>query len=525
MDIRRTCLTLLVASGCARQHPALQLAPTDVSVILTSAAGTGPVAPTHTPRSEVAAHLTVHLDRERQTFLGIGGSLTQASAAALATLSPEKRQEVLQAYFGPEGAHYALSRTHIASSDFSEESYSYVPEADPTLMSFSVQVDEDNGLLPLIRAAKAIPGSDFALVASPWTAPAWMKDNGKLYDPEAHVGGRLLPEHNETFARYFVEYLRAYADEGIDVWAVTPVNEPQGNGGAWESMDMSAEEQRDFVKILGPTLRNAGFDTKILVFDQNRAEMADYTEVIYGDAAASAHAWGTGVHWYNSTTKVYEDVLDAQHARWPDKPIVHTEGTADNIATALSCADACPNVPCGCEEEDAWWQDDGWYWSKEATDWGWDWAPEREVDHPKYAPAFRYARDLVVGMNHWIAGWIDWNIALNRQGGPNHVGNWCLAPVMVDGETNTVYYTPLFHVLSQVSRHSRPGGVVLETALDGPEGLHAAAIRNPDQTVAVHVFNETVDDLTYRLAIGQRTLTLTSPSASLQTIVLPETGP
>jgi len=468
------------------------------------------------------ARITVHLSRPRQTFFGVGGSLTQASAAALSTLSPAKRQEVLEAYFGPAGAHYTLSRTHIASSDFSTESYQYVPDADPSLDSFSIQPDRDNGLLELIHDARAVTGADFRLIASPWSAPAWMKDNGLLYDPKERCGGRLRREHHGTFARYFVKYVQAYAAEGIPIWAITPVNEPQGNAGNWESMDMSPEEQRDFVRVLGRTLAEAELGPHVLIFDQNRRQLPAYTAAIYGDQEASRHAFGAAVHWYDSTFKVYEDVLETQHRLYPDKVIIHTEGTIDGVADLRVYREACRAGSADAERLTPWWQNDPWYWQKEATDWGWDWAPEEdEPDHPRYAPAFRYARDLVVGMGHFLAGWVDWNIVLDKGGGPNHVENWCLAPVMVDGDTDTVYYAPTFHILSQVSRFSRPGGVVLETTVDGvPEGVVAASIRNPDGTIAVHVFSEAAYDVDYVVVAGDRRVAATSPSASLQTVVL-----
>jgi len=123
-------------------------------------------------------------------------------------------------------------------------------------------------------------------------------------------------------------------------------------------------------------------------------------------------------------------------------------------------------------------------------------------------------------MGHWLAGWIDWNIVLDKRGGPNHVNNFCLAPVMVDGETDTVYYTPLFYIVKQVSSHSRPGGMVLETSVDKPLGLHASSIRNPDGTIAVHVFNEGDADAAYVIRIGEQEATVTSPAGSLQTLVI-----
>jgi len=533
----RAVLFLVVAAAwlaaCGKGTPGPAETPADsgearrARVFLTSRAGdamreTGAISlvvPTAGP-AEATAAIHVYPGRERQAFHGVGGSLTQASAAALGKLSPEKRAEVLAAYFGPDGAGYALSRTHVGSSDFSEYSYDYAPDDDPSLAGFSIEEDRQNGLLELITDAQAVPGASFRIMASPWTAPPWMKDNGKYYDPGQRRGGRLLEGHYDTFARYFVAYLQAYREAGVDIWALTPVNEPMGNGGNWESMEMSPEEQRDFIRVLGPRLKEAKLETPILIFDQNRAEMPDYTRVIFGDDIAAPFAYGTAVHWYNSTFRVYEEVLDAQHELYPDKVIIHTEGTIDSVSAEASCNQQCLKPPCGCEDLYAWWQDDAWYWEKEATDWGWDWAQNREVDHPKYAPAFRYARDLVVGMGHWLAGWIDWNIVLDKRGGPNHVNNFCLAPVMVDGDTDTVYYTPLFYVVKQVSRHSRPGGVVLETGVEGPLGLHASAIRNPDGTIAVHVFNEGDADVAYVVRIGEQEAKITSPAASLQTVVI-----
>lgn len=457
-----------------------------------------------------AVALRVHPDQPRQTVLGIGSSLTQASAAALASLPPAARGRVLELAFGPDGAALSMVRTPIASCDFSTASYTYAPTPDPALADFSLQVDRDNGHLALLRDAAAVAGAGFRLVASPWTAPPWMKDNGAFHDPAAKRGGRLLPEHHDTFARYTARYIEAMADEGLAVWAVTPVNEPHGNQGTWESMEMEPAEQAAYVATLGAVLADRGLDTRVLVYDQNRGGMRDFVRPIYSSPAAAPHAWGTAVHWYDSTFRVYEDELEALHAEWPDRPILQTEGCIDNVFSY--------GEPRGPEAPTPWWQDDAWYWQKVATDWGWDWAPNPEVDHPPYAAAFRYARDLVGGLAHWLAGWIDWNLVLNRHGGPNHVGNFCLAPILVDGEA--VYVTPLFDVLAQVSRHTRPGAQVLHHTGALPEGLWAVALRNPDGARAVHLFNE--NDHPVELVIGweERVVPVACPAAALLTVAL-----
>lgn len=486
----------------------------DMQVFLTSAAGAAqaPVAPGAGVQAGATARLTVDPARRRQAILGIGSSLTQASAAALAHLPEAARQDLLVRAFGPGGAGFSMVRTHMGSCDFSTSSYCYAPEPDPSLAAFSLEVDERNGLLELLRDARAVPGAAFRLVASPWTAPPWMKDNGRYFEPEAGRGGRLLPEHRETFARYTARYVEEMAVRGLPVWGLTPVNEPHGNNGTWESMEMSPEEQAAYVAVLGRALRERGLDPRVLVYDQNRRGMKAFADVVFSDAAAAPHAWGTAVHWYDSTFKVYEDLLDELHAAWPERPIVHTEGCIDNVFG--KGADRGPEAPT------PWWRDDAWFWRKEATDWGWDWAPEpeRSRDHPPYAPAFRYARDLVGGLAHHLSGWIDWNLVLDRRGGPNHVGNFCLAPVLVDGAE--VYLTPLFHILAQVSRHTRPGAVVLESRLQGPAGLWAVALEDPGGDAVMHVFNEGSEAVEVAIELRGRTERLSCPPAALLTAVL-----
>jgi glucosylceramidase len=485
-----------------------------MDALLTSAAGDAQrvvsLADLAPPAPPAAPPLRVREDRPRQNLWGVGSSLTQASASALTSLTPSARAEVLRRAFAPDEAAFSLVRTHIGSCDFSTSSYCYAPEPDPALRGFSLDVDRGNGLLDLLRDARDVPGAAFRLIASPWTAPPWMKDNGRFHEPEARRGGRLLPEHHETFALYTARYVEEMAAEGLDIWALTPVNEPHGNQGTWESMEMDPPEQAAYVATLGRVLAERGLSPRILVYDQNRKGMQEFADGVFSDPAAASHAWGTAVHWYDSTFRVYEDELEALHAAWPDRPIIQTEGCIDNVFSHGE--DKGPDAPT------PWWRDDGWYWRKVATDWGWDWAPDPEVDHPPYAAAFRYARDLVGGLAHRLAGWVDWNLVLDRHGGPNHVGNFCLAPILVDGDA--VYVTPLFHVLSQVSRTAPPGAVVLTLEGALPVGLWAVAIRAPDGTRAVHLFNETEASIDVPLSWGEDAVSVRCPACALLTLRL-----
>lgn len=464
-----------------------------------------PVEPAEGVRTDAdrtVRELVVDPERVYQEIIGIGGSFTEAGAQALSELSEAKREAVLAAYFSPAGAHYSLTRTPVASCDFSVTNYTYAPvPGDAELEHFSIEPDRKY-LLPMIKAAQGVEGAAFRIMASPWTAPPWMKTNGHWN------AGELKPEHYPTFAAYMVKYLRAYAPEGIPVWGITPVNEPLGNGGNWESTHFTAEQMAEYVgKHLGPALEEAGLETEIWIYDQNRdKEMLEWAETIYGDPEAREHVDGMAVHWYQSTRDIGAEALDAVQRRHPGLPVLHSEG----------CIDAM-----GDDEPIGVWLEDDWYWRPEATDWGYIWAPDDlKKDHPPYRPFYRYARDLVQGLNHGLVGWIDWNMVLNTRGGPNHARNFCLAPVMVDSGRDHVYFTPLYYAVAHVSKFIRPGAHRI--GLSGhDETFMATACRNPDGSIAVVVFNSSGLEETYTLQCGGRKVTLTVPGQAMQSVLFP----
>lgn len=436
-------------------------------------------------------------EKEYQTITGFGGSFTESSAYLLNKLSEENRNIILEAYFGESGANYSLTRTHISSCDFSLSNYTYAPiEGDLNLEHFSIDEDRDD-LIPMIKDAMKISKEGFNIIASPWTAPPWMKDN------KAYVGGKLLPEYYDTFALFFDKYLDAYKAEGIDVWGLTPVNEPHGNGNNWESMHFSPEEETDFVQNhLGPKLEaNGKGDIKILGYDQNRAGLKEWVDVMYKDEASSKYYAGTAIHWYESTYDYFPEDLQYAHKKSPGKHLIETE----------SCVDS--EIPR--------WQDDKWYWSNEATDWGWDWAPDEQKHlHPKYAPVNRYARDIIGCLNNWVDGWIDWNMVLDKQGGPNWFENWCVAPVIVDPENDEVYFTPIYYTLAHFSKYIRPGAKVIEVK-NPDETLMITAAKNPDDTIAVVVFNEGETPKNLNLTLNGISAFIQISGQAIQTIIIP----
>lgn len=491
--------------------------------------------------------ITVRPDITKQTITGIGSSFTESSAFVLAHLSPESRQEVMQNIYGESGANFSLARTPIGSTDFSVVGrYSYAPvEDDVALKNFSIAVDKDGfdasdypgikdesfDVLPMIKEAMAIKKSqatqDLKIVASAWTAPPWMKDiedwyiNGSPENNYQGTGGWLKAEYVSTYADYLVNYLDAYKAEGVDIWTLTPVNEPHGNGGNWESMHFNPESQNEFIKNhLGPKLQSSDHgNVKVLIYDQNRDDLEHWTETILGDSQTTPYVQGTAVHWYSSTYKVHEDELDKVHARFPDFDIIHTEGTIDDLGKP---APGGITDPEGFQES-GWFDNDEFWWNENATDWAYTatWAPNSQ-DHPMYTPVHRYARNIIVSLNHWMNGWIDWNVVLDHKGGPNHVGNFCGAPIMIDVESGHVYYTPIYHVLAQFSRTIRPGDKAVQTTqqLDGlgTDDLHASATINDDNLVSVQLLNTTKQPIEFSLQIGAQFSEVVIPANAIQTV-------
>ncbi len=469
----------------------------DVEVYETSADGNKLSVVDQPATAQSAVSIQLLPQQKFQTITGIGGSFTEASAYLLNKLSKENRKKIIDAYFGPDGAKYSLTRTHINSCDFSVSNYSYAPvEEDMELAHFSIEEDQDD-IIPFIKEAMEASEDGFKIISSPWTAPPWMKDNKNW------VGGKLLPKYNDTWALFFSKYIDAYKAEGIDIWAVTVENEPLGNGNNWESMHYTPDEMTNFVQHhLGPKLEADGkTHVKILGYDQNREHLGEWVDSMYKDEGTSKYFAGTAIHWYASTYEVFPEELQHAHQKAPNKHIIQSE----------ACVDA--EVPK--------WQDDKWYWSKEATDWGWDWAPEEDKKyHPKYVPVYRYARDIIGCLNNWVDGWVDWNMVLDKQGGPNWFKNWCVAPVIVDPDKDEVYFTPLYYTLSHFSRYIRPGATRIGLQ-NSDDSLLVTAAQNPDGSIAVVALNQEKEAKTITLSLGESETEINISAQALQTIVIP----
>tara|TARA_R110002167_G_scaffold68047_2_gene192233 strand:- start:29277 stop:30269 length:993 start_codon:yes stop_codon:yes gene_type:complete len=271
--------------------------------------------------------LQINPEQKFQKYVGFGASFTESSAWNLATIPVESRKEVLTKLFSPtEGAGFTLTRTHINSSDYSNNHYTYIEEGDEDLSTFSIQEDirgftgDENDqvrgvelvapsydLIPMILEASSIPGADFKIIASPWSPPSWMKTG----ETSKMTNGTLIPKYYGLWAKYLSKYVSAYKEKGITLWGLTPQNEPlHAHNAQWDSNGFTPEQGRDFLRDhLGPQLVKDGHlnlddlesGLRVLIYDHNKSTMNDYVAATYQDPEASKYAWGTAFHWYTNS--------------------------------------------------------------------------------------------------------------------------------------------------------------------------------------------------------------------------------
>jgi glucosylceramidase len=413
----------------------------------------------------------VNSSKQFQKFLGIGGSFTDASAEVFAKLDNAKQEEFLEAYYDTEkGIGYSLARTTIHSSDFGSASHTYIDEGDKALETFTIEKDKQFRI-PLIKRATEAAGGELLLYASPWSAPAFMKSNNNMLR-----GGKLLPEYYESWAKYYTKFIEAYESEGMPIWGISIQNEPMATQ-RWESMIYTAQEERDFLKNhLGPAMEEAGFgDKNIVVWDHNRDLLTDRANVILDDPEAYKYVWGVGYHWYETWAggDSMHDNLAAVKESYPEIELLFTEGTVEGF---------------------------------------------REDRYQYWPNAERYARSMIKDFNIGTVGWTDWNLLLDHTGGPNHVSNFCFAPIHADTRTGELIYTPTYYYIGHFSKFIRPEAKRISTS-SSRSVLLATSFINTDNQIATVVMNETDNAIDYHFLADMQQVTLTIPARSMQTLV------
>ncbi|XP_071844390.1 lysosomal acid glucosylceramidase-like [Apostichopus japonicus] len=411
--------------------------------------------------SDTTVRYTVNSTAQYQKMTGFGGAFTDSAGYNILNLSKPAQDNLLKSYFHPSGIEYTFGRVPVASCDFSLRIYSYDDYAkDFSMQKFKLVEEDFQYKIPIIKRAQAMSKRKINLIASPWSAPAWMKDNNKMTG-----GGQLIGpttgKYYEAYALYLLKFLDSYASQNLTFWGLTMLNEPSAGlffNYSFQSMLFSPENERDFVKFhLGPMAQNSSYkDVKIIMLDDQRLFLPFWAQKILGDPDAAKYISGIGVHWYRDTISPIEK-LDETHEQFPDQFLLYTESSNGYEA-----------------------------WS----------VPVMLGDWPR---GESYSEDILWDVNHWVTGWVDWNLALDEDGGPNWAKNFVDSGIIVNAKDDEFYKQPMFYHIGHFSKFIVPDSIRIDfiakemafqlapsAAFLLPDGRKAAVILNK-QTVPMDI--------------------------------------
>ena len=409
--------------------------------------------------------VSIYPEEKETTIRGFGGAFTEAAAHTYKCFGEETGKRLIADLFGQEGLRYNIGRIHMNSCDFALGNYTYVEEGDESLDSFNISHDEEE-IIPMIKAAEKELGKPLVLLMAPWSPPPYMKTNGEM-----NHGGKLKEEYKDLWAEYYARFIQEYKKRGIDISFTSIQNEPNATQ-TWDSCRYDADEEAEFaIDHLAPALKKAGLfeDVKILVWDHNKEIAYDrFSQIMKKDGAQEA-IFGCAVHWY---TGDHFENLGLLRKHYPDKEIFFTEG---------------------CVEYSRF-------------------SGEGDIHN-----AEMYAHQMLGNLKGGITAIFDWNLLVDYKGGPNHVENYCDAPIK-SNEAGDDYEKKLsFYYVGHFSRYIKEGARLVWTS-GYTDGAESVAFVNPDGERVVVLLNRTDKDLPVNLKEGESSLRLELKAHSIQTV-------
>jgi glucosylceramidase len=406
--------------------------------------------------------INLYPDIEYQTFHGFGGAITEAAGYAYSTLSDDNKKKVLELYFGTEGNNYSLVRGHIDSCDFSISNYAAITDpTDTEMKTFSLERDEQY-IIPLMKAAQELKGEPLDLMLTPWSPPAFMKTNG-----DRNHGGKLKKEYRTFWAEYICRYIKEYQHRGFCVNRITVQNEPQAVQ-TWDSCIFTAEEEKEFLRdYLYPALNKNGLShIKINIWDHNKENMYDRAKAIIDDTTIHM-VDGVAFHWYSGD---HFEAIGLTREAFPGKELIFTEG---------------------CVEYS-------------------------RFDADQLHNAQMYAHDIIGDLNAGMTGFIDWNILLDEKGGPNHVHNYCDAPIMIDTKNDKFEVKLSFYYIGHFSKYIKKDAKRIAFTKYSDK-LEVTAFKNTDGTIVTVLLNRSEQDMKASFRMNGKLADILIPSKSIAT--------
>lgn len=456
--------------------------------------------------SATAHPITITIDRTNtyQTILGHGGAMTDASAFVLMNLkakNPELYAYTMTRLFSPtEGAGFSVLRLAMGASDYvaTKAYFTYCDQESMTLDGFSIARDQEF-IIPALKDALAL-NPDLRLIASPWSPPAWMKNNRSLLgvsaaDKATGASNTLRSDCFAVYADYFVKFIEAYQAAGVTIHGVTLQNEPQFDGADYPCLRMNADDQIRFVRLLGPKLAERMLTTRIFVHDHNwvlhpndlktvggdtKLQPLESVTKIMSDPEAAKYIAGSSWHCYSGGAGDMKRVYDTIHARFPERQILTTE---------LS----------------GWGRNRGNWWGD--VEWG-------------------MTHNWLGTLQNWSEASLQWNLALDHQFGPTlrHDSQAMGIVTIRSDDWQNVRFEREFYAMAQVSRAARPGAKRIGTRITagGGKGLEVIAFALADGTSAndktsLVVFNKRGDEAAFQISDGTTLIAYRLPARSIVT--------
>ncbi|XP_018590584.1 lysosomal acid glucosylceramidase isoform X1 [Scleropages formosus] len=430
-----------------------------------------------------ALKLTVEASQKYQRIRGFGGAMTDAAAMNILSLSVGAQDKLLRQYFSPEGAEYNVVRVPMASCDFSTRLYTYAdtPE-DFQLLNFTLAPEDLQMKIPLLQRAQALSPRPLSLLASAWSAPAWLKTNGALIG-KGTLKGVAGGKAHKTWANYYVRFLDEYSKHNLTFWAMTTGNEPTAGmmtNYSFQALGFTPETQRDWVSLdLGPAIALSKYPkTQLLILDDQRLLLPHWARVVLNDIHAARYIHGIGVHWYFDRIAPADLTLSTTHHLFPEYYLFGTEACAG-------------------------------------------WIPlDRGVKLGSWDRAEEYAHDITEDLNHYVTGWTDWNLALDMGGGPNWAKNFADSTIIVDKTRDIFYKQPTFYVMTHFSKFLLEGSQRVGVSFSAHTDLEVTAFIRPDKSTVMTVLNRSDRDVQFEVwdpATGY--IPSVSPGHSILTVI------
>nr|XP_054754285.1 lysosomal acid glucosylceramidase-like [Lytechinus pictus] len=400
---------------------------------------------------------TVDASLRYQTVLGFGGAFTDAAGMNFFNLSVGAQDLLIKSYYSSNGIEYTIGRIPMASCDFSTHPYSYDDNnGDFSLENFSLAKEDLQFKIPMIKSALEHSSRPVKLFGSPWSAPAWMKTNGHM-NGKGQLIGQPGGKYFKTWAQYFVRFVEEYKKKNLTLWGLTVQNEPIDGAiknFSFQAMHFTAEMERDFIKVdLGPALESSGLQPiHLMMLDGQSFHLPTWPQIVLGDPEAKRYVSGIGVHWYIDKYTPYELKLSETHQLFPDQFLLYTEACYDSTFSSKS------------------------------------------VDLGSWSRGEGYSKSIITVMNNWVTGWVDWNLALNMEGGPNWAQNYVDSPILVNASNDEFYKQPMYYHLGHFSKFIVPGSVRIgtsrqETGDIKTDSVYSVAFSLPDGSRTFVILN------------------------------------